>query len=370
MLGFFKGKLEVAVLQHRTGRLIADMRNSVDSGCRLTGMHKDYPRRITDARKIISGGAVKYAYLESEFGDAGLDASIIYAVSSSHHEGCKRLMTKAKELGAKIVWNQNGTYFPLAYPSAMVDRGNRQMSELLHMADRVLYQSEFCRLAADRFLGRREEGVEVLYNAIDMDAFCPPDSRPRDFTMLICGSHHDPYRLPLAVETLVIVRRTIADARLAIAGRVSEEQLKTLRALIATLGVADAVDISGTYEQKDAPSIYGAAHVLLHTKYADPCPSVVLEAMGCGLAVVYSKTGGTPELVGEDGGCGVETPLDWYEARPPSAGDLAACVCRVAATLPDYSEAARQRAVDRFNLKDWLRRHRDLFEELSGELND
>ena len=44
------------------------------------------------------------------------------------------------------------------------------------------------------------------------------------------------------------------------------------------------------------------AHLLLHTKVKDPCPSAVIEAMACGLPVVYPASGGTVELVGDEAG--------------------------------------------------------------------
>ena len=40
----------------------------------------------------------------------------------------------------------------------------------------------------------------------------------------------------------------------------------------------------GRYSQAEAPSLYRRAHLLLHTQMNDSCPSVVLEAMACGLA--------------------------------------------------------------------------------------
>ena len=40
-----------------------------------------------------------------------------------------------------------------------------------------------------------------------------------------------------------------------------------------------------------------------HNAHNDPCPNTVLEALSCALPVVYSNTGGVPELVGPD--CGV-----------------------------------------------------------------
>jgi glycosyltransferase involved in cell wall biosynthesis len=109
--------------------------------------------------------------------------------------------------------------------------------------------------------------------------------------------------------------------------------------------------------------LYRRGDVLLHTKYNDPCPTVVLEAMASGLPVAYSESGGTPELVG-DAGVGVPAPLDWEHDHPPDPEALAAAVLRVAAQLDEYSAAARARAVERFDLQPWIERHRALFADL------
>ncbi len=47
------------------------------------------------------------------------------------------------------------------------------MARILHEADYVFYQSEFCKRSADLFLGKREGGWEILYNAVDTTVFTP-----------------------------------------------------------------------------------------------------------------------------------------------------------------------------------------------------
>ena len=73
------------------------------------------------------------------------------------------------------------------------------------------------------------------------------------------------------------------------------------------IGVAERVEFLGPYSQLEAPHILRRGHVLLHTKYNDPCPTAVIEAMACGVPVVYSSSGGVPELVGQEAGIGVPT---------------------------------------------------------------
>jgi glycosyltransferase involved in cell wall biosynthesis len=100
----------------------------------------------------------------------------------------------------------------------------------------------------------------------------------------------------------------------------------------------------------------------LHTKVKDPCPTLVIEALACGLPVVYPASGGTVELVGDEAGAGVPHPESWERDEPPSAEELANACRRVLDDLPRYAQAARRRAVERFSLEPWLDRHAEIFE--------
>jgi glycosyltransferase involved in cell wall biosynthesis len=134
--------------------------------------------------------------------------------------------------------------------------------------------------------------------------------------------------------------------------------------------VADRVEITGRYAQRDAPVLYRRADVLLHTKVQDPCPTAVIEAMACGLPVVYAASGGTVELVGDEAGIGIPHPVGWERDEPPAAEEFAYAVRRLLPERKQYADAARKRAVDRFALEPWLERHAQLFGELlrDGEL--
>jgi glycosyltransferase involved in cell wall biosynthesis len=90
----------------------------------------------------------------------------------------------------------------------------------------------------------------------------------------------------------------------------------------------------------------------------------VIEAMACGLPVVYPASGGTVELVGDEAGAGVPHPDGWDRDEPPAPEELAEAVGKVLADRPAYAVAARARAVERFALGPWLERHAEVFAEL------
>lgn len=320
----------------------------------------------------VFGGLVKLQDLNKEFPHSKACPDILYLVSSALPYFPVRMAKMARRAGAKLVINQNGVAYP-GWFSRDWQRQNRSMASLHSMADYVFYQSEFCRLSAERFLGRRRnQASEILYNPVDTRVFCPfpgRDLSAKDIVLLLSGSHWAKYRVNAALETLHKVRQHNGRIRLKIAGRFcwhSDEQQaeREVKVYVQKLGIADYVTITGPYTQEQAPNLLNSCSILLHTKYNDPCPRLVIEAMACGLPVVYSATGGVPELVGKDGGIGIEGPLDWQKDHPPDPELLAEAVLQVGSGLDHYRRAARQRAVENFDGRPWLSRHGEVFNSL------
>ena len=152
-------------------------------------------------------------------------------------------------------------------------------------------------------------------------------------------------------------------------GWTAERQAGRMRAasFAREQGVLDRIEFTGPYTQMQAPAIYQRANILIHTKYNDPCPSVVCEALATGLPVAYSASGGVPELVG-DAGIGVPSPLDFDQDHPPDPAALADAVQAIAANREEFSLRARRRSVEQLNLEHWLARHRAVFDGASARL--
>lgn len=310
------------------------------------------------------GGVVKLQSLSREFPNSPLRFNVLYLVSSRLPEGAVTMARWARRAGARVVLNQNGVAYPAWYGDGW-ESVNAPMRALLSMADHVFYQSAFCRRSADRFAGPAAGAHEVLHNAVDVTVFTPAPTTRQPRTLLLAGSQDFWYRYAAAVDTLVLLMRGRDDHRLIVTGRLKwhhdpDEARQQADAYARQRGVLERIEFVGPYTQRQAPEIYRRADILIHTKYNDPCPGVVPEAMACGLPVAYSATGGVPELVG-DAGIGVPEIENWDRDLPPDPGRLCDAVRTIAGDYASFTRRARQRAVDHLNLDDWLSRHRAVF---------
>lgn len=334
----------------RWSRLV--LRRSREPGLRVFYGHDTVPAR----GEPVAGGSGKFQRLAERFPNSPTDFSLLYLGSTWLPRDLGPLLSLAGRRHIPVAVNQSGVAYP-GWAGAETEAINARFRRALLAADHVLYQSEFCRRSAVEFLGEPSGSSEVLYNAVDVKRFAPGDvpsgAAP---VLLLAGDQTQAYRLELALRTLA----RLPAARLIVTGRVVSDP----QSLVRELGLAGRVDFTGRYSQSDAPELFRRADVLLHTKVLDPCPTAVIEAMACGLPVVYAASGGTVELVGDEAGIGLPHPESWERDEPPSPEAFAVAVNRVLAERQRFAAAARRRAVERFALEPWLDRHAALFSEL------
>lgn len=316
--------------------------------------------RVPGPGEPVRGGTAKFQRLAGRFPNRPTDFSLLYLGSTWLPRDLRPLLRLAGRRGVPVVLNQDGVGYP-AWAGDLTDEINRPLRLALGAADHVLYQSAFSKRSADLFVGEPHGTWEVLPNAVDVERFTPAAEEPAGGpVVLLGGDQYQAYKVDLGLRAFAIMHAAYPDARLVVSGRLAAAP----DALIDELGLGPSVELVGRYAQRDAPTLLRRAHVYLHPKVNDPCPSAVIEAMACGLPVVYAASGGTVELVGNDAGVGVPHPESWECQEPPAPEALAEGVEQVLSDLERYREAARARAVDRYSLGPWLARHAALFDEL------
>ena len=348
------------------GRLVAETRRWQGKKPRgINDIQVFYGHERIPGRHERSGGAmIKFQDLNDRFPNTLYHPNILYLVTSALPLYPEVIVRMAKKHGASLVLNQNGVAYP-GWHGPGWEKSNRSAMNLLRLADYVVYQSRFCKESADRFVCACQAPWTILHNPVNTKVFVPASATPPGLRILLAGSHQHWYRIRTALEALV----HLPDSRLTIAGRLTfhpkeSRCLDEVRSLAVHLGLMDQIELLGSYSQEAAPNLFQNHHILLHTKYNDPCPRLVIEAMACGLPVVYSASGGMPELVGEEGGVGCETPCDYERDHPPDPAALAEAVTKVAADLPRFAQQARLRAVQHFDVRPWLDRHEEIFSRL------
>jgi glycosyltransferase involved in cell wall biosynthesis len=330
---------------------------------------------IPGIHEVAQGGIVKYQDLSTRFPNATKGANIVYLVSSAPPPAIAALIRAAKNAGARVILNQNGVAYPAWYGEGW-ERANEPLKQMMQAADYVVYQSAFCKKSADLHLGPCVSGSEILHNPVDTNVFVPGPAllMERGPVLLVSGSHMQFYRVESVVRAFALIAGKFESAKLLIAGHLGwrkkhEFAESEVMRLAYSLHIDERVQVIGRYTQEQAVGILQSAHILIHTKYNDPCPRMVVEAMACGLPVIYSDSGGTPELVGSDAGIGVTVPQGWETLHPPSPEALSEAVGAVVERYDLFRQAARRRAVEKLDVKSWLDRHDQIFSDqakLSG----
>lgn len=313
---------------------------------------------------ILSGGLVKISTLSKVYKENYQNSNILYLVSSAAPHCSHRYILRSKSLGISTIWNQNGVGFP-AWAGDNYKRINKKMRECYSASDFVIFQSNFCKQSANKFLGQCKSS-EVIYNSINTAQFTPNKSLKRDCCrLIIAGSHMFSYRIFAALKCVEKLKRKNFSVNLTIAGKITwKNGFEEVQNKIKELGIVDLVKFSPPYTRLDAPDLYKKNHILLHTQYNDASPTVPLEAMACGLPVVGSSSGGMAEIVSSDAGILLDAKKSFEVIDVMNEEYMAQAVMSIWEKYESFSLAARTHAEENFDDSIWLEKHRIIFEKL------
>lgn len=231
--------------------------------------------------------------------------------------------------------------------------GNLVLSQIrAHLADHIVYQSEFSRTWWERVYGEAGTSWQVVFNGIDLDKYTPvgKSAIPGEFVrvLLVEGAIAGGYEWGLETAIQMAERLQIAHSHqveVQVVGRVSSSlQQKSI----------DKTRVRVTFEGQvpgdRIPELDRSAHVLYAADINAACPNSVIEALACGLPVVSFDTGALPEIVQSSAGRCVAYGGDPWKLDPPDIDGLAQAAHEIINNQTAYRAAARARAVEQFNL--------------------
>ena len=200
--------------------------------------------------------------------------------------------------------------------------------------DWTIYQSEFCRRSF------ASEGLDVsrstvIFNGVDTDRFYPATKLPPPIPfrlVMVSWSPNVRKGAPYAVQA-----SQLPGVEVTFIGQ-WPPGLPTGNVRLIPPQTHDAL-----------PALLRQHHVLLHMAQNDPCSNAILEAMSCGLPVIYHPSGGSPEIVGS---CGI-----------PGVPDLTVAVEQLRDRYPELYQRVLERRSD-LSIDGAARAYRQVFEQI------
>jgi sugar transferase (PEP-CTERM/EpsH1 system associated) len=230
------------------------------------------------------------------------------------------------------------------------------------LVDRVIAVSANVRDFYAAHVGLTADKLVVIYNGVQVPelSISLREARaelglPDDGPIIGAISRLDPVK---GVDFLIRALAQVNGATLVVVGDGPERA--ALEALAGDLGVADRIHWAG--HRRDVPYLLPAFDLLVQPSLHEGLPNTVLEAMACGLPVVATAVGGTPEVI-VDGLTGLLVP-------PRDADALAQAMVTLLSNADlrrTMGRAGRERVAQRFTAERMVEQTQRLYGQLLTE---
>lgn len=222
-------------------------------------------------------------------------------------------------------------------------------------ADRIVCVSEDSARLCQRD-GVDAASIRRIWNGVDLSRFSargPAAGGPAVYAGRLSAEKDIPTLLQAAA--IAVAKCPAFRLRIAGTGPCGDH----LACLAESLGLRSHVEFIG--ETRDVPALLAASSLFVLPSLTEGLPLTVLEAMACGLPVVATRVGGTPEAV-VDGRTGVLLP-------PREPEQLAGAMLRIfddPALSIDMGRAGRERAEHWFDARRMVSQYESLYTEVAA----
>jgi glycosyltransferase involved in cell wall biosynthesis len=238
------------------------------------------------------------------------------------HTADKWLLYGLKDI-APLVWPS------LKWKQGMVLLARQFLQPLLYALARpepIITISDFIRQVYIK-AGFNSAYIEALHLGVPMDLFSP-DGRPQPtqgpLRFLYIGALWEGKGPQVAIQALGRLRKNpdLPPLHLDVYGQGAPSFLAYLQDVARQSGVEGQVTFHGFVERSQLATVYRTHDILLFpSMWDEPFAAVPVEAMACGMAVVATTAGGTPEAITHEQ-TGLLVPPNDPQALAEAAGRL------------------------------------------------
>jgi D-inositol-3-phosphate glycosyltransferase len=237
---------------------------------------------------------------------------------------------------------------------------------VLKRADRIITVSKETMKYVLR-LGADKSKTSVIYNGVDTDYFHPVNKGENRKKLglpknrkIILSVRRLVYKngLDTLIESVPLLTRDNPDLLFVVAGKGPSRKLIENR--IKELGIDANIKLTGFVPDRLLPLYYDAAdYFILPSASGEGLPLVLLEAMACGLPVIATTVGGTPEIIKHMKN-GVLVP----PRNPEAMAETMAKLLSEERLGPTIGKEAREIVENRFTWEKNLRQLQDIYKKV------
>jgi glycosyltransferase involved in cell wall biosynthesis len=235
--------------------------------------------------------------------------------------------------------------------------------EVSRRLDRILTVSEASRRDLQREYGIRAARMRVVGNGINLDVFKPmPDATRVHDELITTLSSDSPLKgFRYLLEALAQLKHKHPDLRLKVIGQPGHETGTLER--IERLGLSSRVEFTGHVPAETIARAYANATLAVVPSLYEGFGFPAGEAMACEVPVVSTRGGALPEVVGEDGTCGLLVPPESADALARAIDELLTQPARRLA----MGKAGRARVLEHFTWRAAAERTVEVYREAIAE---
>jgi glycosyltransferase involved in cell wall biosynthesis len=150
-----------------------------------------------------------------------------------------------------------------------------------------------------------EDKIHVIFGTgVDLNKFMPMDKKllrtkyglkHEEAVILFAGRLEKIKNVDFLIRAFSFFKNEISASKLIIVGRGSEQEY--LESLAKNLGLNEDVLFLGEIPPENMPEIYNCSDIFALTSHSESSPTVVREALSCGVPIVSTKVGDVPLII-------------------------------------------------------------------------